>query len=125
MYFADEILAEGKRREEEEKKKALEEEMKKKMKENERKRKREDTEIKKLEGVKARAEKKAKREKVIEEKRQMKEINTCKAGCGRTCKTGPQWVGCESCPSFWVCSSCYATRAVKQQVRKHEKCCGK
>jgi hypothetical protein len=123
MYFAEDILAADKKRREEEEKKALETEREKQKKFDERKRKREEVEVKKQATFAARAAKKAQKDEEREKKRRKKETNTCKAKCGRTCKTGPEWVGCSHCETFWVCPECYRKRTVKQQVAKHEREC--
>jgi len=124
-YFAEDILAEDKRRKVEDEIRAKENAEKALKKQEDRKRKREETKKKKAERKQLLEENKAKKEKGSEVKVQRKEINTCKAGCGMTCQTGPQWVGCEHCESFWVCPRCWKCRLVKQQLRKHEGKCKK
>ena len=47
--------------------------------------------------------------------------HTCAAGCGKTCRTGPGWVGCEKCDLFWVCPDCYSQSKYKRKLTLHEK----
>lgn len=41
----------------------------------------------------------------LQEKEQRIEKNTCKL-CGHLWRTAPDWVGCDFCDSFWLCSKC-------------------
>ena len=62
-------------------------------------------------------------EKLRKEEEKQKRIlsSTCVAKCGRTCRTGPGWVGCEKCDVFWVCPSCFSVPKHKRMLTLHEK----
>jgi len=125
LYRADELIRESEREKVEKEIILKEKELEKEKKRDERKRKREEEEKKKQEREDLQAEKKAKKVKELEEKEKKKEENSCKGDCGRVCRNGGSWMGCEFCDVFWVCPVCYRSPIMKQTMAKHEKRCQK
>tara|TARA_R110002050_G_scaffold299808_1_gene466474 strand:- start:183 stop:1904 length:1722 start_codon:yes stop_codon:yes gene_type:complete len=82
-------------------------------------------EEKKRKRIEAQHEAAEKRRKLDEEAVKAKEINTCKAGCGRTCRKGSDWLGCCYCDVYWMCPACYCIPSKKGQMTKHENNCKK
>ena len=80
---------------------------KKKELEDTRKRKREEKEKEKEERKQEREAKKVKKMEEITKKKEEQKSCQCKAECGATYRTGPNWIGCESCEIFWVCPRCW------------------
>jgi len=68
-------------------------------------------------------ERKQHKEDEANRKRKRQEANTCKGNCGKTCRVGRNWVGCEKCEEFWVCPFCSKKPAVKGKLTKHENRC--
>jgi hypothetical protein len=68
-----------------------------------------------------------KKQKELEETNRRRKINQCKKEeCGRTCRTGPGWVGCEVCEEYWFYSECIQDLVVQRRLLRHEdKCSGK
>jgi len=108
---------------EQKKKEDKEDAERKKIKEENRKRNREKDAKDKEERKRLRLENNKKREEKRREKEESKLALTCKAGCGSTCRTGPQWVGCDYCEIYWVCPACYKIPTVKGKLTKHENAC--
>jgi hypothetical protein len=123
MYLADDLIAQNRAQQEAKEKSRKEAEEAKRIMVEQRKRKREEEERRKAGNRQLRNERQVKKAKIAEEKSIRKEINMCKAGCGITCRKGPQWVGCSFCTLFWVCPICWKQQATKTQVAKHERLC--
>jgi len=124
-YDPKDIFFEDKRRKVEKAKERKEKDLAKKQKDDERKRKKEHKEEKKEQRKKQRQEERVEKEKRLEKVVEKRKALECKANCGRVCRTGPDWVGCEYCDMFWVCPICYGTPSVKGKLTKHERWCAK
>jgi hypothetical protein len=67
-----------------------------------------------------------KKQKKLKEINCRRKINQCKKECGRTCRTGSGWVGCEVCEEYWFCFDCIKDLVVQRRLLRHkEKCSGK
>ena len=126
-YDPADMMEEEKRIQEEKKTKEKEKKLAKEQKAQERQKKREELEQKRVEKKREREKKSAlkivERERAHKEKEREQKTRECKAGCGKTCQTGPNWWDCEICQVFWMCPACYNVPSNKGKMTKHEKRC--
>ena len=98
-------------------------EVRKAQRESERDKKRKEKEEKIGDRKRKREQKREEVEDAKKRKLEDRQRRTCKGVCGRVCRKGSDWMGCEKCDDYWVCPTCYGEKKVKRELNQHERKC--